>query len=105
MDYDRKRGKFDAVREAESSGEIADSMDVRKALMQRVHAGEISLAEAQAQLKKIKRNAGKTGQTTRSKVFRGARRQASRRCEPGTFTHAVGYGMSVPNPAPTSSPR
>ena len=72
MDDIRRREKFDAIRSAESSGEVADSMDVRKALMQRVHTGEITLAEAQAQLKKIKRGASKAGQTTRAKVFRSA---------------------------------
>lgn len=72
MDDIRRREKFNAIREAESSGEIADSMDVRKALMQRVHTGEITLAEAQAQLKKIKLGASKAGKTTRAKVFRSA---------------------------------
>ncbi len=35
----------------------ADNMEVRMALMNRVKAGEITLAEAQAKLARIKRNA------------------------------------------------
>lgn len=59
-----------ALREAEAAGEVADSMEVRKALMARVHSGEITLEEAQAQLKKIKRGAAAAGKTTRAKAFR-----------------------------------
>lgn len=62
---DKKR----AVKEAEKCGVVADSMDVRMALMERVRAKEITLEQAQAELSKIKRSAKSNGMTTRSKVF------------------------------------
>ena len=65
---DKKR----AVKHAEANGTVADSMDVRRALMAQVHAGEITLETAQQQLKKIQRNAINNGKVTRSQVFREA---------------------------------
>lgn len=61
--------KKNAVKAAEESGTVADSMDVRLALMQRVHDGEITLEQAQTQLKKIKSSAKKNGMVTRAKAF------------------------------------
>lgn len=61
---DKKR----AVEAADKSGLIADSTDVRLALMKRFHDGEITLAQAQAELKKIKASAKKMGLSTRQKV-------------------------------------
>lgn len=60
----------DALRKAEASGQIADSMEVRTALMERVHKGEITLEAAQAELKRIKRGAKAAGKVTRSQAFR-----------------------------------
>ena len=60
------------VNKAEASGRVADSLEVRKALMERVHKGEITLEAAQAELAKIKRGAKKAGMVTRSQAFRGA---------------------------------
>jgi len=40
------------------------------ALMERVNRGEISLAEAQAELAKVKRSAKRNGLKTRSQVYR-----------------------------------
>ena len=57
------------LKRSEEAGEVADSMNVRMALINRLHAGELTLAEVQAELKKIKRNAKKNGQVTRSKAF------------------------------------
>lgn len=51
-------------KDQEEAGNVADSTDVRMALMQRLHAGEISLEDAQAELKKIKRNAKRNGKLT-----------------------------------------
>lgn len=62
--------KKDALRKAEAGGQIADSLDVRQALMERVHKGEITLEVAQAELKKIKRGAKAAGKVTRSQAFR-----------------------------------
>ena len=45
--------KRSAVKKAELSGEIVDSKDVRLKLMERVHNKEITLKEAQAELKRI----------------------------------------------------
>lgn len=67
--FDAAREKRDAVKEAERRGQVADSMDVRKALMERFHSGEITLEQAQAELKKIKRGAKAAGQLTRAQAF------------------------------------
>jgi len=61
--------KRQAVKDAESAGQIADSMEVRLALMARVDSGEITPAEAQAQLRKIKAGAKATGKVTRAQAF------------------------------------
>lgn len=67
---ERVRAKFAAVRQAEADGIVADSLDVRKALIKRMKAGELTLAQVQSELAKIKRAAKKNGQTTRAKVWR-----------------------------------
>jgi hypothetical protein len=63
-----------AVRLAEENNpaSVADSMGVRLSLMSRVRAGEITLIEAQKQLKKIQRDATKNGLVTRAQVFNEA---------------------------------
>ena len=58
-----------AVKAAESAGQVADSMDVRMALMDRVHKGEITLEQAQSGLKKIKAKAKSIGKVTRAQAF------------------------------------
>lgn len=55
-----------ALREAEINGDVADSLDVRKALLERVRKGELTLAQAQAQLAKIQREASTSGKRTRA---------------------------------------
>jgi uncharacterized membrane protein YdfJ with MMPL/SSD domain len=60
-----------ALSQAEKDGVVADSMDVRKALMARVNSGEITLEEAQAELKKIKRGAKAAGKITRNQAYTG----------------------------------
>ena len=70
MTQDRVREKQSAVKAAEDAGEVADSMDVRLALVERMNRGEMTLAEVQTELKRIKRNAAKDGKTTRNRVFR-----------------------------------
>lgn len=72
MNRSRVEAKFDKkqnVKDCESDGIIADSIDVRKALMQQVHSGEKTLQEVQSELKKIKRNAKKNGKITRNQAF------------------------------------
>lgn len=64
--YDRWRASRAALREAEARGEVADSIDVRMALVKRFKAGEITLDQMQAELAKIKRDAKQAGKLTRA---------------------------------------
>lgn len=68
--FEARIEKREAVSAAEARGEVADSMDVRTALMARVHAGELTLAQAQAELKRIQREASRTGKVTRAQAFK-----------------------------------
>ncbi len=73
MPRDRRtaqRDKVAAVAAAEAAGQVADSMDVRLDIVRRMNAGEITLAEGQAELKRIKRGATRAGKTTRGRVWR-----------------------------------
>lgn len=65
-----QREKVAAVHAAEAAGEVADSMAVRLDIVRRVNAGEITLEEGQAELKRIKRAAKRAGKTTRGRVWR-----------------------------------
>jgi len=67
--YDAATEKRSAVAAADKTGEVADSMEVRAALMARVHSGEITLEACQKELKKIKRDAKKNGKVTRQQVW------------------------------------
>lgn len=69
--YWRLAAQRDAQKQAENDGKVADSMEVRKALMERVHSGEITLEDAQKQLADIKRNAKRNGKITRNQAFTG----------------------------------
>ena len=66
----RMEAKKDALKQAEASGAVADSKEVRMELMRKVHAGEITLEQAQAELAKIKRGAKKAGKVTGDQAFR-----------------------------------
>jgi hypothetical protein len=68
----RHRRKVAAVHTAEATGDVADSIEVRMALLRRVDAGEITLEQAQADLKRLRRSARQNGKTTRSRVWRAA---------------------------------
>ena len=72
MDYFRAKDKNDAVRKSEADGKVADSLDVRVALIERMKSGELTLEQVQAMLKKIKANAKRDGKTTRAKVWRSS---------------------------------
>ena len=61
--------KRTAVRRAEEAGVVADSMDVRLALVRRFDAKEITLEQMQAELAKIKRETKRNGKLTRSQVY------------------------------------
>lgn len=71
MDGFERRLKLDAQKEAEASGRVADSMEVRLALMAKFHSGECTLEQVQAELAAIKRSAKKNGQITRSQAYSG----------------------------------
>jgi hypothetical protein len=67
--FDAVQDKRAALRTAEESGKIADSMEVRESLIIRMQAGELTLEQVQDELKKIKRNAKKNGMITRSQAW------------------------------------
>lgn len=71
MDSIEFRARRDHQKAVEAEGRVADSMEVRLALMQRVHDGEITLEAAQAELARIKRQAKRNGQITRNQAFLG----------------------------------
>lgn len=56
-------------RAEEAAGNVADSMEVRMALMERVRSGEITLEQAQSELKKIKSGAKRAGKITRAQAY------------------------------------
>ncbi len=64
------RDKRAAVDAAESAGNVADSMEVRAAIVERMKAGEITHELAIAELAKIKRGAAAAGKTTRARAWR-----------------------------------
>ena len=71
-----KRDKFTASMDKrqnvianEKAGNIADTTEIRMALMEKVRTGECTLEEVQAELKKIKRDAKKNGKITKSQAF------------------------------------
>jgi hypothetical protein len=67
--FEARIDKRQAVNQAEASGQIADSMEYRTKLMERVNAGELTLADAQEELKRVKRNAKKNGLITRTQAY------------------------------------
>jgi hypothetical protein len=70
MDPTIRNRKFEAIRVEENAGNIADSMEVRMTLIAKMDAGEMTLEQVQAELKRIKRNAKKNGKITRNQAFR-----------------------------------
>jgi hypothetical protein len=66
---ERHRTGMTDIKEAEAAGEVADSLDVRKKLLAKVSSGELTLAEAQAELRRIKRGAKVRGLRTRNSVY------------------------------------
>lgn len=65
-DYYEKRAN---LRQAEADGVVADSMDVRRELIRKMDAGEMTLEEVQAELKRIKRGAKAAGKLTRTQAL------------------------------------
>jgi hypothetical protein len=67
----RHREGLQMQKSAEAADEVADSMEVRLALIGRMKAGELTLEQVQAELARIKRAAKRNGQVTRSEAYRG----------------------------------
>lgn len=67
--FDAVMDKRNALAAADTAGEVADSMEVRKKLIEQMNRGEKTLVEIQAELETIKRNAKKNGKLTRSQVW------------------------------------
>lgn len=65
----KRRVEHQAARERE--GAVADSMDVRLALIKRMDAGELTLEQVQAELARIRRGAKKAGKITRAQAYLG----------------------------------
>lgn len=63
---DRRRN----LREEEAVGNVADSLEYRMSLMEKVRNREISLEEAQRQLRETQKTAEKQGKLTRDKAYR-----------------------------------
>jgi len=68
--YERRRAKLKNQKGAEAAGEVADSMEVRLALVAKMHSGEMTLEQVQAELKRIQRGAKAAGKITRSQAYR-----------------------------------
>lgn len=71
MDTLTRISRRNSLAEAEKYNQVADSTDIRKALMAKVRSGECSLVEVQAELKKIQRDAKKNGKKTRNQAYLG----------------------------------
>lgn len=71
MDYFEAitRRRYIADREAE--GAVADNMEVRTAIVERIMSGEISIEQGQAELRRIKREAKANGKITRADAWQG----------------------------------
>jgi len=69
MNDETRNRKRNALNQADATGVIADSLEVRGDIMRRIHAGEITLIQGQKELAAIKKNAKKHGKITRSQMW------------------------------------
>jgi hypothetical protein len=67
--FEAAMDKRHALMESEAAGEVADSHSMRLAIMARVRGGEITLAQAQAELMEIQASAVRIGKKTRGQAF------------------------------------
>jgi hypothetical protein len=67
---ERKRKRMMQLRDDQASGLVADSDAVRVALIKRMHAGELTLEQVQAEIKRIQREAKKAGRPVRADYFK-----------------------------------
>ena len=70
--YDRRLDKRVALQIAEEQGLVADSSELRASLVAKVHAGEMTIEQVQAELRRVKREAKKNGMKTRDQIWRSA---------------------------------
>ena len=70
--YDRRLDKRVALQIAEEQGVVADSTEFRAALVARIKSNELTIEQAQTELRKVKRDAKKNGKKTRSQIWRSA---------------------------------
>ncbi|WP_219995270.1 hypothetical protein [Klebsiella quasipneumoniae] len=68
--FDARLDKRVNVERLEDQGLIADSMDVRKNLVERVLRGEITPEQSREELRRIQRNAKRNGLKTRNQAWR-----------------------------------
>lgn len=67
---ERDRQRMLALDKDQAAGIVADSDAVRAALVAKMHAGEMTLEQVQAELKRIHREAKKNGQPIRADYFK-----------------------------------
>ncbi|HEK0905426.1 TPA: hypothetical protein SMQ04_000136 [Pseudomonas putida] len=70
--YDRRLDKRVALQVAEEEGVVADSTEFRQALVAKLQTGEMTINQAQEELRKVKREARKNGKKTRDQIWRSA---------------------------------
>ncbi|HFI2181371.1 hypothetical protein [Enterobacter roggenkampii] len=68
--WDARLDKRVNIEKLEEQGLIADSMEVRKSLVERVMKGEITPEQSREELKRIQRNATRNGLKTRNQAWR-----------------------------------
>jgi hypothetical protein len=67
--FEARLEKTTALREAEESGAVCDSLAIRRGLMERVYSGEITILQAQEELRTIQRAGKRAGIPTRTQVY------------------------------------
>ena len=67
--FEASMDKRAALKQGEADGIVADSMEVRLALIERMNKGELTLDQVQSELKRIKREGKKQGLLTRAQAF------------------------------------
>lgn len=70
--YDRRLDKRVALQLAEEQGGVADSTEFREALVAKIKSGELTVEQAQGELRKVKREEKKNGLKARSQIWRSA---------------------------------
>lgn len=68
--WDARLAKRVNIEKLEEQGLIADSMEVRKSLVERVMREEITPEQSREELKRIQRNAKRNGLKTRNQAWR-----------------------------------